>query len=113
MSNTNAKEEFIEEIEDRTVLCSAIQYGYNYYEEGRKAFSLPVGFSPDQYNDFLSSLDFEYDSGYGGQELHGLIWYQDGTWSERGEYDGSEWWDYKARPDIPATLNPVPMKESP
>ena len=40
-------------------------------------------------------------SGYGGQELFGTIWYEDGTWSDRGEYDGSEWWNYNKCPDIP------------
>lgn len=44
-------------------------------------------------------LDFEYDIGYGGQELFGYIWYDDGTWSSRGEYDGSEWWEYIKCPD--------------
>lgn len=41
----------------------------------------------------ILALDFDYDSGYGGQELFGHIWYADGTWSNRGEYDGSEWWE--------------------
>lgn len=53
----------------------------------------------------LPLLDFEYDNGYGGQELFGNIWYTDGTWSERGEYDGSEWWEYKACPPIPDKAN--------
>mgnify|MGYP000630626643 CR=1 FL=1 len=50
-------------------------------------------------------LDFEYDSGYGGQNLFGTIWYEDGTWSERGEYDGSEWWEHRERPQIPEELD--------
>jgi len=54
----------------------------------------------DNWADFLASLDFIYDAGYGGQELYGTIWYTDGTWSERGEYDGSEWWEYKKCPEI-------------
>jgi hypothetical protein len=49
-------------------------------------------------------LDFNYDNGYGGQELYGTIWYVDGTWSERGEYDGSEWWDYREVPEVPSYL---------
>jgi hypothetical protein len=31
----------------------------------------------------------------------------DGTWSERGEYDGSEWWNYQKCPDIPSELKRV------
>jgi len=47
---------------------------------------------------FCSVLNIEYDSGYGSQELDGYIWYADGTWSDRGEYDGSEWWQHQVCP---------------
>lgn len=46
----------------------------------------------------LPLLGFTYDSGYGGQELFGWVVFKDGTWLERGEYDGSEWWAYKEPP---------------
>ena len=49
----------------------------------------------------LPQLNFNYDAGYGSQKLFGFIWYADGTWSERYEYDGSEWWDYNSCPEIP------------
>lgn len=49
-------------------------------------------------------MDFDYDSGYGGQEIYGFIWYEDGTFSERGEYDGSEWFSYVKTPEIPVHL---------
>ena len=45
-------------------------------------------------------MNFEYDNGFGGQELYGTIWLKDGTWCTRGEYDGSEWWEHHERPDI-------------
>ena len=61
----------------------------------------------EEYDEFLKSLDFNYDSGYGTQELFGRIWYRDGSWSERYEYDGSENWDYKSRPEIPTNLNRI------
>lgn len=47
----------------------------------------------------LPQLGFTYDNGYGGQEMYGYIWYADGTWSERCEYDGSEWWEHKEIPN--------------
>jgi hypothetical protein len=53
------------------------------------------------YLDFLDRLDFEYDDGYGTQELYGIVWLPDGTWLDRGEYDGSEWWTYRVCPEIP------------
>jgi hypothetical protein len=48
----------------------------------------------------IPQLNIEYDGGFGRQELFGYIWYTDGSWSERGEYDGSEWWEHKERPSI-------------
>jgi hypothetical protein len=51
----------------------------------------------------LPRLNFVYDSGYGSQCLHGTIWYADGTWSDRGEYDGSEWWQNHVCPPLPAS----------
>lgn len=61
-------------------------------------------YSEKQYSDFLNKIDFLYDSGYGSPEIDGFIWYKNGTWSERGEYDGSEWWEYKNTPEIPEIL---------
>ena len=46
-------------------------------------------------------LDRDYDDGYGGQELFGVIWLTDGTWIERNEYDGSEWWRHVTCPEFP------------
>ena len=42
----------------------------------------------------------DYDSGYGSQEWSGWISFQDGSWIERSEYDGSEWWSLKACPKL-------------
>lgn len=40
-----------------------------------------------------------YDSGYGGQEIASDLVVVGGTWwLERGEYDGSEWWEFKTMP---------------
>jgi hypothetical protein len=88
----NAKEELITHISSREVEYVYVErkITYDKYEsiEGK-------------LDDVLVKLDFEYDNGYGGQELTGAIWYTDGTWSERGEYDGSEWWEHKERPPLP------------
>lgn len=53
---------------------------------------------------FAEDLQFEYDDGYGTQNLFGTVWFNDGSWLERGEYDGSEWWEYKSVPVIPEEL---------
>lgn len=101
----SAKEEFLKHIKDRKVLCAEISYRNCWDFQGpMKDFNLPVGYTQEQYDEFVNSLDFEYDAGYGGQELFGTIWYTDGTWSDRGEYDGSEWWNYQRCPNIPENL---------
>lgn len=63
---------------------------------------LKDGHSTMDYLDFLNRLDFEYDNSFGMQELHGTVWLPDGTWLDRGEYDGSEWWAYRVCPEIPS-----------
>lgn len=41
----------------------------------------------------------EYYSGFGGQEIaDDLVVVGEDWWLERHEYDGSEWWEYKALP---------------
>jgi hypothetical protein len=47
-----------------------------------------------------SRLNVDYDAGYGGQEIATdlVVVFADGSWLERGEYDGSEWWVYKCAP---------------
>lgn len=43
--------------------------------------------------------DVEYDNGYGGAEVASdLVVVGKDWWLERGEYDGSEWWEFKKIP---------------
>lgn len=46
---------------------------------------------------FLRAANIKYDNGYGAANVsHGfVIVFTDGSWLERGEYDGAEWWEYK------------------
>ena len=48
----------------------------------------------------------EYDSGYGRPEMPSdiIITMNDGSWFERKEYDGSEWWDHIVPPAKPQTF---------
>jgi hypothetical protein len=100
----NAKDEFLEHIENRKVKCSTVAYGNDYYEEEQSKYFLKVGFSKQDFDSFVNSLNFSYDDSYGSQEIFGIIWYEDETWSSRGEYDGSEWWEYNKIPTIPEEL---------
>lgn len=95
----NAKDEFLGQIKDKDVLCSSIVLEYEF--ECQKTFILKIGYTLDEFNLFLQNLNFTYDNSYGSQNLYGTIWYKDGTWSERAEYDGSEWWVHKVCPPIP------------
>jgi hypothetical protein len=52
----------------------------------------------------LDVLDVEYDDDFGTQYLDGTVWLTDGAWLQRGEYDGSEWWEYCRYPVIPVDL---------
>lgn len=117
MSKTNAKQEFLLHTRqvslqnpEAQILCCTITKGddHSSWEEEQKCtYQLTTGFTKEEHEQFLDKIDFMYDSGYGGQELFGTIWYKDGTWSERGEYDGSEWWHYQMCPEIPPHLKRI------
>ena len=93
----NAKNELIEFLTQKAqVKCAIIEYVPNH-----TTYILKINHTEEDFQNFLESLDFEYDEDYGLQELSGTIWLKDGTWCTRDEYDGSEWWDYKSLPEIP------------
>lgn len=99
----NAKQEFIDEIRNLTVLCATIELTDNRLKSS-KTSTLRCGYSEDEYQSFLSDIDFNYHNGFGRMVLFGKIWYTDGSWSERSEYDGAEWWEHRCVPDIPEEL---------
>jgi len=100
---SNAKQELLEISKDKAPLkCASISKGYYEWDENKKKVVLKLNYSESDYQQFLKDLDFDYDSGYGGQELFGTVWLEDGTWLSRGEYDGSEWWEHNVLPIIPA-----------
>jgi hypothetical protein len=90
----NAKKEILNHICDRDVTYITISI-YDRPEDNYKrtiAGTLP---------EVLPKLDFTYNSDFGIQLLYGTIWYSDGSWSDREEYDGSEWWIHRIRPALP------------
>lgn len=104
----NALEELLNILERNncSVKCAYITTDrHSYWDDDEyirpKPILLKEGYTSEEYQEFLHRMDFEYDAGYGGQELYGTVWLmEEGTWLERGEYDGSEWWDYKKCPGI-------------
>ena len=76
------------------IKCAKIQYK-------TQVIILVSNHTKTDFNNFLKKLDFEYDDDYGYQELYGCVWFTNGTWAERLEYDGCEKWQHKCIPEIP------------
>jgi hypothetical protein len=97
----NAKTEFLFDIGNNKVKCAHI-----HDENILRSLSLCYDdVEPwKDYNKFLKSIDFEYDSWYWGQVLFGNIRLDDWTRLERWEYDWSEWRSHKVCPKIPEIL---------
>jgi len=95
---SNAKAEFPAAYP--SVRCAKISNSNNDY-------ILKEHHTKEEFDNFLNSLDFNYDSGYGNKELFGTIWMHDDTYYDRGEYDGSEWWEYHKCPEIPDVLKDI------
>jgi hypothetical protein len=61
------------------------------------------------WDSFKRNANFEYDNGYGCNEISlGLKIVGDTWWLERDEYDGSEWWNFKTHPDASTKRNAYP-----
>jgi hypothetical protein len=108
MSNQNALLELLDHVEKKgPIKCVQITHKVDYDNENNVNVYLPIGYTQDEVIDFHKKLlNINYDSGYGMQELYGTIWYVDGSWSERREYDGSEWWEHQVCPPVPEHLLP-------
>jgi hypothetical protein len=111
----NAKKELLDKMEHidkwlggTKIVCATIHIDpYGYYDEDEqpsKPHILKQGHTPEELTKFLNGLDFNYNSGYGTQELFGTVWFTNGIWMDRYEYDGSESWDIHKYPAIPYDL---------
>lgn len=110
----NAKQEFLDLlVPGIEVKCAKIVLDMEYASwldeddvnnERHHIALLPLDYTEEEYLNFLSELDFNYENGYGCQNLFGTIWCNNGMWFSRGEYDGSEWWKLNSYPEIPDYL---------
>ena len=97
----------LELLKGKEIKCAIVTNGDSWSDaHKRRTILLKVDYTADDYERFLKELDFNYYSGYGGQELFGTVWFKDSTWAGRGEYDGSEWWEEYSFPEIPKELLP-------
>lgn len=54
------------------------------------------------WENFKEHSNEEYDSSYGAAHVaQDLLVVGDDWWLSRGEYDGSEWWDFHRKPKLP------------
>ena len=102
----NAKQEFLEQVNNRGLICAELQLG-EYELDNSSSFLLKLNHTKAELQTFLESINFNYDDGYGGQNLFGFIWHTGASWSERFEYDGAENWDFKEIPTIPQYLTQI------
>jgi len=51
------------------------------------------------WEEFAKIANVDYHKGFGGQAVASdLVVVGQSWWLERGEYDGSEWWEFKSTP---------------
>ena len=74
-----------------------------------------VGSSDGRYaismKQFQENFDqVNYDAGFGGQRIAAdlVVKFRDGSWLERQEYDGAEWWCYRKTPN--RSISPLPFQ---
>jgi len=109
----NAKEEIVKHIEGRKVIYVDIEIVSMEFDRDIDDLNdpeqSPLSWVPKtiqgKLEDVLPLLDFQYDNGFGYQEIYGTIWYADGTWSERESYDGNERWIHRVCPALPDNAN--------
>lgn len=97
----NARRELIESLKhvESNVKCWSINHSI--FDDEIVVSILKKGYSQEEFEIELNKLDFEYDDGYGSQELFGFVLFDDNSWLERYEYDGSEHWIYQKTPVLP------------
>jgi hypothetical protein len=61
------------------------------------------------WEEFRDLANVEYDSGYGGQKVASdlIFVFEDGQKMWRGEYDGSEWWEFGSPFVMPENKLPI------
>ena len=106
----NAKEEFLREVKEYGLpVCAKIGIEHNWGSNVDYKV-LKHNYIEEEYNEFLESINVTYDSGYGTQECFGVILFKD-SYSDRYEYDGSEYWDNHKMPTIEEVEYVKPKKQ--
>jgi hypothetical protein len=104
------KNEFECEVKGAEVECAYLYYRqYVESEKNYKStyFILPKNYTENQYADFLLNLDFWYDPQDMDNNIHGFIWFKDGSWSKRVLSNDCVWWDTQIRPDFESLMEGI------
>ena len=66
----------------------------------RKENKWEYSYQQFSFETFKKIADFEYNCDFGGANINESlkIVFNDNSWLERGEYDGSEWWELRKCP---------------
>lgn len=61
------------------------------------------------WDEFQELANVEYDRGFGSAEVATdlIVLFSDGIYLKRGEYDGSEWWEYNPPISPPEERKPI------
>lgn len=109
----NAKEELLETLQEigksiEDIEFAGVYYDYSNYdieESGARC-------ATEDTNFLLNFLNFSYDEGFGMQYIYGYILFSDGSWLERREYDGAEWWKFMTLPTKESIEDYINSRES-
>ena len=97
----NAKQELLKIVNDNNI--TILKIDINYYGDVDNKCKTDT-----KHITSLDELDFDYDAGYGVQDLYGIVYCKasndDPVWLTRGEYDGSEWWTINTIPEFYNTI---------
>jgi hypothetical protein len=90
---TNAKQEFLDFIKEKpAVKCAWVEYSPSFTSE-EKRYILNPDYTRKEFEELLNCLDFDYNAGHKIYPcIFGVIFFSDGTWAERDEYEGAEKW---------------------
>lgn len=101
----NARKELEPWIKEHGIICGYVHFDEFLFDDTPSEYiTLKVNHTPIDLENFLKAIDIEYDNGFGGQTLFGVIWLTNEIWLTRGEYDGSEWWEGYKYPQLPDNL---------
>ena len=99
-SLTNAKKELIFDLGD-IPFSDIVAVNITYKGNSITLHPLVNGnHNAEDLSEMFNKLDFNYDSGFGIQNIDGTIWLTKNRWMTRSEYDGSEEWEFHRYPDF-------------